>query len=146
MGSQTCPSSSAISVVTGSPAPTATNSKTKKTLAVGGKIVIGLAVLWPIITGLASLRLLHRRRKAKNASGAQSTPSQNEQPYLQQKGELEAEERMRFELYSESVRPELEGENEIHEICIGAASGKAGYQGSICRPELRGDEHSKELE
>ena len=148
LGSKTSPSSSATSEDTGSPAPTAANSKTKKTLAVGGKIATGLAVLWPllIITGLASLKLLHHRRRAKKALGTQATPSQNEQPYLQQKGELEAEEQTRYELHSDSVRPEVGGENEIHEIGVGTASGKAGYQGSVYRAELRGEEHSKEPE
>ena len=142
LGSKTSPSSSATSVVTGSPAPAATNSKTKKTLAVGGKIAIGLAVLWPllIITGLASFRLLHRRRRAKKALGIQSTPLQNEQPYLQQQGELEAEEQMRHELRSESMKPELARENEIHVL------GQRVQRLAIKGAELRGEEHFKAIE
>lgn len=66
--------------------------------------------------------------------------------FATERRKLEAEEQMRYKSHSESVKPELGDENEIHEICVGAISGKAEYQGSICRAELRGEEHSKELE
>lgn len=66
----------------------------------------------------------------------------DDQPYLQQKGELEAEEKRKFELHGEYRRYELDGDNEISEMSTAAnAPGLAVPN----RPELRGDVHGKEL-
>lgn len=116
------------------------------TLSVGAKIGIGLAALCTIlivIIGFATLKFLQRRRRLKDNIGQVSTPSQNEQLYLQEKGELEADERVKYELHAESLRPELGGENAIYEM---TATKDKNNLVEGRRLELRGEEHSKELE
>lgn len=64
-------------------------------------------------------------------------------PYFQQKGELEAEESIKYELHAETCRDELE-ENEVHEMPT--TGGGHGEEMVVRRNELRGQEHSRELE
>ncbi len=74
------------------------------------------------------------------------------QPYLQQKAELEAEERRKFELEAREKRYELDADDIVHEA--------EGYNNRheistermtpmilslLTRQELRGEEHSREL-
>ena len=109
---------------------------------------IGIGVAIPIAaTALLLLALLlwHRSRKIKKAKAREAehmVPEEN-QPYLQQKAELEAEEKRKHELEAEERRYELDGESRIHEI---ADETSHGLQSPHVRQELKGEEHSGELE
>lgn len=86
------------------------------TLYEQAKASIGVAT--PVVTItllLAALLLWRRCRKSKKAS-SEPIMSEDSQPYLQRKAELEAEEKKRHELEAEERRYELDGENRIHEI------------------------------
>ncbi|KAL8786265.1 MAG: hypothetical protein Q9195_008289 [Heterodermia aff. obscurata] len=105
-------------------------------------IAIGASLSGIIILFLA-LRDFRRYRKRKIRDGAerQEATSEEDQPYFQQKGELEAEERRKYELEAEERRYELE-ENEIKEM----PTMQMKNDGSTHRrQELRGEEHCKEL-
>lgn len=110
------------------------------------KIGIGIAVPVFVITLLLlALQLWRRYRKAKKANAPKEEhmiPEDN-QPYLQQKAELEAEEKRKHELHAEERRYELDGESRIHEI---PEESSHGMQSLHMRQELRGEEHSRELE
>lgn len=69
--------------------------------------------------------------------------SKESQTYLQQKAELEAEQKRKSELEAEERRYELDGESRIHEI---PDESSHGLSSSHLRQELRGEEHSRELE
>lgn len=62
------------------------------------------------------------------------------QPYLQHKAELEDEERRRHEMDAREARYEMNGEDTMHEI------GTGGDRRISALQELKGPEHSKELE
>ncbi len=69
----------------------------------------------------------------------------NVQLYVDQKAELEDEERRKHELDASGITYEMEGEDRIFEIPGGGDTGDRSAQSD--RPqELRGAEHSKELE
>ena len=105
------------------------------------KIAIGCSVS---VAGLISFLVLalwiYRYRKAKQQRqpSLKSASPEDDQPYLQRKGELEAEEKHRYELSNEQRQNELDGDNEIHEM-------PADRDGIPRRQELRGEEHCKEL-
>lgn len=141
---------SANSTSTG--APTSGNSTVKpvpgsrhETLDERAKIGIGIAI--PFVVGallLLALLLWRRYRKNKraNAATAEHVESEGVQPYLQQKPELEAEEKRKQELDAEERRYELNGESEIHEM---SDTSNNGLPASRVLQELRGEEHAREL-
>ena len=96
-----------------------------------------------------------RRRRKRNHSGKDTNGSEEEtQPYLQQKAELEAEEKRRLELEAVEVRYEMDGRDHRNEMPE-QGNGVGNEIDTIERPalsslrerhELRGEEHSKELE
>ena len=109
---------------------------------------IGIGVTVPVVvTALILLAIpfwrRSRRNKKRNAPKGHQIPPEDTQPYLQQKAELEAEEKRKYELALNERRYELDGETRIHEISDG--NGK-GFPTSHMRQELRGEEHSRELE
>ena len=128
--------------------PIATHSSAShdKTVEVANAVAFPIAFL-----GLALLAfLVYKRRKAqkKSKEEAEDASSQNKgsphedtQPYLQQKAELEAEEKQKHELEARERRYEIGSEGERYELPV-------GERGSMkrTRQELRGEEHSKELE
>ena len=65
------------------------------------------------------------------------------QPYFQQKVELEAEERQRHELEGRQKMHELDGGTEIREVPAGTHEHRLAVMRT--RQELRGEEHSQEL-
>lgn len=78
--------------------------------------------------------------------------SEDAQPYLQQKAELEAAEKRRIELEAAEVRYEMDGEDDRHEMPGIDVDNEID---TVARPEtsslktkheLRGEEFSKELE
>ena len=69
----------------------------------------------------------------------------NTQLYVDQKAELEAEERRKHELEAYSIRYEVEGEDSFFEM-PGDGNSRMGLASFNQTHELRGTEHSKELE
>ena len=67
------------------------------------------------------------------------------QLYLDQKAELEAEERKRHEMDDDSIRYEMEGEDRIFEMPSDGDTGM-GLVSLRETHEMRGVEHSNELE
>ena len=110
------------------------------------KIGIGIAIPVAVTALLLLLVPLWRRsRKTKESNGLKeehAIPEDN-QPYLQQKAELEAEEKERHELEAEEKRYEMDGETRIHEI---SDESSHSWPSSYVMQELRGEEHSRELE
>lgn len=92
--------------------------------------------------------VVYRRRKTRKtlkeqdaSSQRQESPREDTQPYLQQKAELEAEEKRKYELEARERRLEMGNEGEIYELPV------EGEGRMIrARQELRGEEHSTELE
>ena len=106
-------------------------------------IGVGISVAVVIVSVFAGRKCLqYRSRKLKYRAGENGAPSEEHQPYLQQKGELEAAEKRKYELQAEERRYELE-ENEIFEMP--AKEERSGISG-LRRQELRGEEHCKELD
>lgn len=119
------------------------------TTAVGSGLFVAL-----IIIGTLAWRKFRKRKIAAATDAIDEGPSsssEDTQPYLQQKSELDAEEARKHELHAEEQRHELAGStifemqdgDQSHEILtqdrIATASLRATH-------ELRGEEHSKELE
>lgn len=63
---------------------------------------------------------------------------------MQQKGELEAEERRKYELESQTLGYELDGESRALELPLTESGTRAPIPSS--RQELTGDESARELE
>lgn len=143
--------------------PSASAIKTQQAdtdLSPRGKIGIGIgASLLGIILLFFALRdfLRYRKRKIGDRAEKQEATSREHQPYFQPKGELEAEERGKYELEAEERRYELEenGVNELEENGINeleedgvnemAATEVNNDQPAHGRQELRGEEHCQEL-
>lgn len=129
---------------TSSNAPAASGPKTS--LSVGAKIALGVvvSVFLSTVSALAIRWILrHRKRKLENRSNEAGTLSDEGQPYLQQKGELEAEEKRKYELQAEERRYELADDNQTHEM---AATDSPHEMSTQRTQELRGEEHSQELD
>jgi len=130
---------------TATPSPFMSGSDSSKTsLKVGVKIAIGfgsvvvVGILAFIICGI----LRHRKRKLETRKKGLGTPSDVNQPYFQQKGELEAEEKRKYELHTDERRYELAEDTQIHEMSTTDSS----YELSTQRTqELKGEEHLREL-
>ncbi|CAF9918073.1 MAG: hypothetical protein HETSPECPRED_003658 [Heterodermia speciosa] len=108
-----------------------------------GKIGIGVGVALAFLIALAVIGrqyLQYRNRKLDDSAKNHAMPTESTQAFFQQKGELEAEERREYELHHEECRYELE-ENEIREMPVTEGINMTALQ----RPELRGDDHVKEL-
>ena len=114
------------------------------------KLKIGLGVAIPVASlGLVLLGyLVYKRRKVQETleeedatSKKEGSPHEDRQPYLQQKAELEAEEKRKHELEAREMRYEMGVEGERYELPVEG-------QGMMIqtRQELRGEEHSTELD
>lgn len=79
----------------------------------------------------------YRIRKSKDVSKHGTELPEDDHLYLQREAELEAEELKKFELHAEQRQFEVEGDNDICEMSTSA---------NTHRLELRGEEHSKQLE
>ena len=118
-----------------------------------GQAQVGIGIAIPMTVGalavgaLLVLALLlwrrYRKNKGANAATAEHVKPEDTQPYLQQKPELEAEEKRKQELDAEERRYELDGENGIHEMSDWSSN---GLPASRVLQELRGEEHARELE
>ena len=106
-------------------------------------IGVGIPVSVIIVLVFAGRKCLqYRSRKLKERAGENGAHSEEHQPYFQQKGELEAEEKRKYELQAEERRYELE-ENEISEMPTEEENSKCS---NLRRQELRGEEHCQELD
>lgn len=112
------------------------------------KVSIGIAVPVVAILLLSIAYLLEQKFRKNNKPDAplgKETSERDSQPYLQKKAELEAEENRKYELDAQQRQYELDGaSNVIHEKSTGAS--EHGVLAPTTRHELRGEEHSKELE
>ena len=116
-----------------------------QTLDEQAKIGMGIAIPFGVGALLSLALLLWRRyRKDKGAkvATAEHVASEGVQPYLQQKPELESEEKRKQELDAEERRYELDGENRTHEMSDRSSS---ALPVSGVLQELRGEEHAREL-
>ncbi|KAF6227888.1 hypothetical protein HO133_007616 [Letharia lupina] len=87
----------------------------------------------------------YRNKRSQAADAIHPEKSSDAQLYVDQKAELEDEERRRHELEAERTRHELNGEDTIFEMPDNGHSRM--HSASSHRPhELRGAEHSQELE
>lgn len=108
------------------------------------EIVVGIVIpILLVITGLANFYIVRKRRRRRDEAGIahQDTEGEGQDPQLhfQQKAELDDEQR-RHEMEAVEMRFEMDGKDAIHEMPIEEREGHSGRQ------ELRGEEHSKELE
>ncbi|KAL8748513.1 MAG: hypothetical protein Q9184_007251 [Pyrenodesmia sp. 2 TL-2023] len=115
-------------------------------LQIRTRIALGVTIpcatiLLSALTLLAIIRYRKRRRQTQPTSPKPTTPAED-QPYFQQKGELDAEESTKYELDAEQKEHELEGDNEIRELPTNA---KACERIGLDRYELRGEEHCEEM-
>ena len=91
-----------------------------------------------------SLWIIRKRRGKKeeaiasNQNTGQDEGNNDAQPYFQQKGELDDEQRI-HEMDAVEPRYEMEGDDRIHEIPV-----EERHRRSL-RQELRGEEHAREL-
>ncbi|KAL8993683.1 MAG: hypothetical protein Q9169_006160 [Polycauliona sp. 2 TL-2023] len=129
-------------VPTGSTEPERNPRRIRIALGVGlsvGSVLICLC--------LALVIRRYRRDKMKRSiSSDNKSPTiaveEDQAPYLQHKGELDAQGNSKHELAAEQKRYGLEGDIEIHEMPSPANIGELGGSG---RTELRSAEHSQEL-
>ncbi|KAL9594521.1 MAG: hypothetical protein Q9219_006985 [cf. Caloplaca sp. 3 TL-2023] len=84
----------------------------------------------------------YRKHKREHQLESQLRPTEEDQPYLQRKAELDAEDRRRHELHGKCTRYELDGNNDISEM---ATTANNSVRDADQRIELRGEEHCKEL-
>ena len=112
------------------------------------KIANGVAI--PVVLlGLVLLGfLVYKRRKNQKTLREEDptsqdigSPQEDSQPYLQQKAELEAEGKRKHELEAQERRYEIGNEGERYELPV-----EEGDLMVRSRQELRGEEHSRELE
>ena len=118
-------------------------------------VVVPVVAIISFILGVIYLRSRRRRFQNRSHSGnGLADPSEEAQPYLQQKAELEAEEKRRLELEAVEVRYEMDGGNDRNNL-LAPGEGVRNEIDTIARPpmpslrerqELRGEECSKELE
>ncbi len=143
-------STQSISTGTDHQNPNSTNSvSTHSPGSYDKKVNLATGITIPVtFLGLVLLGfLVHRRRKKQKtleedpASQDLGSPLQDPQPYLQQKAELEAEEKRKHELEARERRYEMGNEGERYELPV-----EEGHLMIRSRQELRGEEHSRELE
>lgn len=115
---------------TTSPSPASNNSSQSPTISPAAenlssgfttrdKAAIGVVI--PVVAiisfALGMIFYLRRHRKRKRSqSGRRTNETEENQPYLQQKGELEAEEKRRLELEAVEVRYEMDGGDNSKEM------------------------------
>ena len=117
------------------------------------KIGIGVGVPFAALIPIPLAAFMWRKRRLRSAAiaageqantGDRTASGPDSQPYLQQKAELEAEERRRHELEARQKVHELDGATEIIEIPAGKHEHRIAVMRS--RQELTGGEHSQELD
>ena len=137
------PSSTTSPLPAARPAPTSTSNALNINAKIGIGVAIPVFVFALLIVAVTLLwRGIWRRNAAK--SKKEGKTREDHQPYFQHKAELEAVERIKHELETRERKFELDGDDTVHEISWGTVE-----HGLLCfqaRQELRGPEHSQELE
>ena len=160
-------------IVTATSSPVNTTSSTSVILSTGGsnpnldpksaftkrdKAAIGVSVPIAVITiiVIAVFAVSRRRRLAQKKiieDGDSPSTDEQSQPYLQQKAELEAKENSNMELEARERRHELDGGIALHEIPDQCSRYEIPNEdlwrllpSLQVRQELRGEEHSLELQ
>ena len=130
--------------------PLQTELSTQDKAAIG-TLVPAAFIICALISVLGWRR--HQRLKQAALRNSESKPDDNTQPYFQQKAELEDEERRRHELEVHETtyevdgndsRFEVEGDQNGHQMMIDGERHRMPSQRNM--QELRGEEHSRELE
>ena len=104
-------------------------------IALGVSIPIGsILILLSLVFGIRR----YRSKRHHTTISSSGRTAEQDPPYLQQKGELDAIGNTVFEMDGRDRRHELEPDAEIHEM----PTRRCGYDG---RTELRGEEHASEL-
>lgn len=123
----------------------------KKDIIAIGVVISGVTILI-VLLGMAQWRNRRRHKHTAQTEGDLAESSEDAQPYLQQKAELEAEERRQLELDAQDLQFEMEGTQARHEIGgtdnqneLSAESVQGNGSGGLLH-ELRGEEHLKELD
>lgn len=131
--------------------------RASSTLDTNERIAIGVAIP-SVITASCLVAFLawgRSKRSHRKTDSDEHVPnnSDSSQPFLQQKAELEAEERRKIELEARERRYELNTEDTIHEAdnqCNGPEISSYSPTHILSshqqRQELRSEDHSKELE
>ncbi|KAL8646634.1 MAG: hypothetical protein Q9226_006774 [Calogaya cf. arnoldii] len=115
----------------------------KSALTVGAKVAIVLAIALLAMIMVVGLRRYRKRKREHEPRSTDHTKSSgNDQLYLQQKAELEAEESGKSELHGDDHKYELQG-SEVREMLTDANARDPRV--ALGMPELRGEEHAKEL-
>ena len=147
---------SASNITSSSPTTSSAAGKMSSGFTTKDKAATGVVIpVVAIISLVLGIVFYLRRRRKRSESGKDTHGSEEEtRPYLQQKAELEAEEKRRLELEAVEVRYEMDGRDHRNEMP--AQGNEVGNEiDTIERPalsslreqhELRGEEHSKELE
>lgn len=156
------PSASLPDIANSTTSPTPHSSSTTRPIVSSrlderAKIGMDIAAFFALLILILSVAFIwHRRRlrsaaitakkqgEAENKQEGASTSEGNNQPYLQQKAELEAEERQRHELEAQQKIYELDGETGVNEIPAGTYEHRLAVMRS--RQELTGGEHCQELD
>ncbi len=87
----------------------------------------------------------YRKKRNQTAFTNQRAMTSNVRLYVDQKAELEDKKRITYELEAQGIKHEMEGEDRISEM-PGVESMRLGFASSRQTHELRGVEHSQELE
>ena len=115
-----------------------------ETVKIANGVTIPVVFLGLVLLGFLVYRR-RRNRKTLNAEDPTSqdlgSPQEDSQPYLQQKGELEAEGTQKHELEAQERRYEVGNEGGRYELPVEESDVIIRS-----RQELRGEEHSRELE
>ncbi|CAF9929808.1 MAG: hypothetical protein ALECFALPRED_004453, partial [Alectoria fallacina] len=112
--------------------------------------VIVISVIAPsvvILLLLACFFMIRSHRKKRRNVGSNDGPERisNVQLYVDQKPELEDQERRKHELDTQEIRYEMEGGNRMFEISEERVTNKRQSTSDV-KAELRGEEHSQELD
>ena len=108
-------------------------------------VVVSTVGLIVLLLCFIVIRRYRKKRSQAALSNNQPAMTSNTQLYVDQKAELEAEERRKHELEAYSIRYEMEGEDSFFEM-PGDGNPRMGLASFNRTHELRGTEHSKELE
>lgn len=126
------------------------SNSSKPHLTKQAEVGIGVAVPFAVIMLLSFAYFLRRNFRKNKKPVTTKKPTRKKisarslQPYLQRKGELEAEQNQKYELDAQQRRYELDGtSNAIQEIATGTS--EHGVLAPTTRHELRGEEHPKEF-
>lgn len=87
----------------------------------------------------------YRKKRSQAATTKHPETASNTQPYLDQKAELEDDERIRHELEAGSIMHEMDGEDTVFEM-PGDGNSRMQLTSTNRTHELRGPDHSQELE